>query len=275
MLRFFDRTLPEAAPGPVEPEEVYRDLRLPRGATVPGDRPYTLLNMVATVDGKVIVGGRRTSWTIGSATDHALYHRLEQQSDGLLLGAGLVRTDDPSYPRLDEAAQAQRASAGARPALLWAVVSTAGAFSSLPRGFRGGRENTALFTTAQIPPARRAELEPHTRVFVCGERRVDPLVMGTILRTLLGVQLLTCIGGPHLNATLLEGGAVDELFLTLAPKLQGGAHGVTLLEGASYPPDALLPLDLLSCYADGSELYLRYRLPRGPQLPGPADAPSS
>src|SRR5262249_1501030 len=38
-----------------------------------------------------------------------------------------------------------------------------------------------------------------------------------------GVRTVLCEGGPHLNDALLRAGVVDELFLSLAPKLGGGA----------------------------------------------------
>src|SRR5207302_3373559 len=41
------------------------------------------------------------------------------------------------------------------------------------------------------------------------------------LRERFGVRTLLCEGGPHLNSHLLLAGVVDELFLSLAPKLAG------------------------------------------------------
>jgi riboflavin biosynthesis pyrimidine reductase len=60
---------------------------------------------------------------------------------------------------------------------------------------------------------------------------------------------------------MIAAGAVDELFVTVAPQLQGGRGLATMIEGRGYPPAGLLQLELLSLYGDGSELYLRYKLP--------------
>ena len=70
MQRFFDRTRDDAPPGPVERDEVYRRLAFPRGVDDPVRRPYTAINMVSTVDGKVVVGGPGSTRMIGSETDH-------------------------------------------------------------------------------------------------------------------------------------------------------------------------------------------------------------
>ncbi len=261
MQRYFDKTVPDAVPGEVAREVVYQRLNFPPGVDHPVRRPYVAINMVSTVDGKVVIGGPGTTGLIGSATDHYLMGRIEFQADGVLLGAGLVRDDDPPYPSLTDEQRRAREALGLRPNPLWAIVSTRGHFDRLPRVFAGGRENTAVFVSQAMTAEQRARLEPHTQVFVAGSGWVEPSVLGRILRDELQVRRLVCLGGPTLNATLCYDGAADELFVTLAPKLQGGSRMPTLLEGAGYPPAALPKLELLSLYGDGSELYLRYKLP--------------
>ncbi|MNY54486.1 5-amino-6-(5-phosphoribosylamino)uracil reductase [compost metagenome] len=59
---------------------------------------------------------------------------------------------------------------------------------------------------------------------------------------------------------MLQEGVIDELFLTLAPKIQNGRNAVTLFEGQALAPDRLAAASLLSMYRSGDELYLRYRL---------------
>jgi riboflavin biosynthesis pyrimidine reductase len=140
-------------------------------------------------------------------------------------------------------------------------VSTRGEFPTPPRVLAGGHENAVVFVSAAIDPARQAALEQTCRVFVAGDERVDPVLMGRLLRDELDVHRMICLGGPGLNATMLAAGAADELFVTLAPKLQGGTGMPTMVEGQGYPPSALPVMDLLSLYGDGSELYLRYKLP--------------
>lgn len=263
MLRHIDTTLDGAPLGSVDRTEVYRRLAFPRGADHPVRRPYTAINMVSTVDGKVVAGGPGTTRLIGSDTDHALMSRIELQADCVLLGAGLIRADDPPYPRLSAERQRQREVMGLRPQPLWAIVSGSGDFPRLPQALSlGGPANTALFTTAAMTSTRREALTAHTRVYVSGTDRVDVPQMAATLRDELGIGSLICLGGPGLNATLIEAGSVDELFVTVAPKLQGGTKVPTLLEGEPYSPQHLPLLELLSLYSEGSELYLRYRVPR-------------
>jgi len=49
------------------------------------------------------------------------------------------------------------------------------------------------------------------------------------------------------------------VFLTLAPKVKGGAHLPTMVDGAGLPRERVAEFELLSAYLEGSELFLRYR----------------
>jgi riboflavin biosynthesis pyrimidine reductase len=86
--------------------------------------------------------------------------------------------------------------------------------------------------------------------------RVD---LAALLRSLReeGIRALLCEGGPTLHGALQALGLVDELFLTIAPKLVGG-EAPRILEGA-LPETAELELAWL-LEQDG-ELFARYRHP--------------
>ena len=46
-----------------------------------------------------------------------------------------------------------------------------------------------------------------------------------------GVRSVLCEGGPTLNSFLFAAGLVDELFLTMNPKVVGGASALTIVAG--------------------------------------------
>jgi riboflavin biosynthesis pyrimidine reductase len=81
--------------------------------------------------------------------------------------------------------------------------------------------------------------------------------LGDLLRSLRteGVRAVICEGGPTLHGSLQAAGLVDELFLTIAPKLSGGP-APHILEGAL--PDAV-PLELVWLLEHEGELFARYR----------------
>jgi len=70
-----------------------------------------------------------------------------------------------------------------------------------------------------------------------------------------GVQSVICEGGPTLHGSLQALGLVDELFVTIAPKLSGG-QAPRILEGAL--PDRV-GLELAWLLESDGELFARYR----------------
>lgn len=87
------------------------------------------------------------------------------------------------------------------------------------------------------------------------EGRVDlPSLLGSLREE--GVEALLCEGGPTLHGALQAAGLVDELFLTIAPKLSGGGVPPRILEGEL---DDVVPLELAWLLEDDGELFARYR----------------
>lgn len=70
-----------------------------------------------------------------------------------------------------------------------------------------------------------------------------------------GVRALLCEGGPTLHGQMQAAGLVDELFLTIAPKL-AGHEAPHIVEGAAFPP---AELELAWLLEHEGELFARYR----------------
>ena len=95
------------------------------------------------------------------------------------------------------------------------------------------------------------------QLILCGQQVVDFTELMRIIRTDLNIGLLLCEGGGTLNEQLLRKSLVDEIFLTLAPKLKGGAHLHTIMEGTGFPVGQYAQCRLMSVYEHEGELYLR------------------
>ena len=91
-----------------------------------------------------------------------------------------------------------------------------------------------------------------------------PADLPALLRSLHeeGVKALLCEGGPTLHGALQAAGLVDDLFLTIAPKLVGGI-APRILEG-DLP--GMEPLELAWLLEEDGELFARYRQPLGNYL---------
>ncbi len=81
-----------------------------------------------------------------------------------------------------------------------------------------------------------------------------PALLGSLREE--GVRALLCEGGPTLHGALQAAGLVDELFLTIAPKLSGGPAAPRILEGAL---PAAVELELAWLLEDEGELFARYK----------------
>src|SRR5450755_3471046 len=88
----FRQLLPQ--PGTVQLAELFGTLDL--AARAPGHRPYTLVNFVASADGRATFGGR--SGKLGDEGDRAVFHALREQADAILVGTGTLRAE--RYGRL-------------------------------------------------------------------------------------------------------------------------------------------------------------------------------
>jgi riboflavin-specific deaminase-like protein len=233
---------------PTSAAELGSGLRL--GDRARPDRPYLVLNMVSSLDGKATIDWRTKG--LSTDLDRELFHRLRTQADAVMVGAGTVRAE--RYGRMaksDELRDAREQEGLARDPL--AVVVTARL--DLPADLPLLNEPEQAVVIATGSDASLPDMGEQVRY----ERTGDdlPLLMAR-LRTDHGIRSVVCEGGPTLNSHLLAAGLVDELFLTLNPKLAGGAAALTIVAGRELvdPVD----LDLISAAHGGGDLFTRWRV---------------
>jgi riboflavin-specific deaminase-like protein len=223
-----------------------------------------VLNFVTTLDGQATLGDTGARY-IGSATDHRLMQRLRTVADGLLHGAGTIRLDHFA-PRVPRDLIHERLARGLAEQPLGAVVTASGNLSPDLKYF--SLRPPIVFTT----DARQAEvtekLGSRATVFGMGDGSVDLAEALKILRTRFAIRVLLCEGGPKLTHGLIVRGLVDELFLTLAPKLGGDAEAPGLVVGPRFKPPEVPRLTLLDVLEHEGELFLRYRLKPEPVVLG-------
>jgi riboflavin-specific deaminase-like protein len=239
-------------PGPTTPEEATTGLRF--GELAPPDRPYLVLNMVETLDGRIAIDGR--SGSIGNEADREIFHGLRTQADAVMAGAGTVRTERYGRMIKNDELRARREREGLEPDALAIVVS--GRLNlppDLPLLQDADSHVVVLTASDGEPPDVPARVE-----VLRGEPAPDAgVVLAPLLRRLReehGVRSILCEGGPALNHGLLREGLVDELFLALSPKLAAG-EALTVVTGMGLRPPR--EFELLSVLESGGHLFMRYR----------------
>lgn len=221
------------------------------------ERPYVLANMVSTADGRATVEGR--SGKIGNAGDRELFHALRSAVDAIVVGAGTARME--RYGRIVRSATARawRRARGLEEEPLACIVS---AHLDLPPDLPLLQEPAARVVI--VTSSEASLLANPAEVSYLRARREGRVDLGLALRELaerFAVRTLLCEGGPHLVGELLGLGLVDELFLSLAPKLAGGEPAQQDLRiVASGDFDPLIELRLVEAFEHESLLALRYRV---------------
>jgi riboflavin-specific deaminase-like protein len=213
------------------------------------DRPLVAVNFAATVDGRATIAG--VSGPIGSDTDTAMLAGLRSRSEAVMIGAGTMRAEryGPLVP--SEEKRQRREGLGLPPFPLVVIVSGRLDLPWDAALFTEGAGEVLVFTASEAEPPETATSVEVVR----HEGFVDVVEALRHLRSERGVRALLCEGGPGLHNQLEGAGFVDDLFLTIAPKLAGG-DAPRIIEG-DLP--AVAPLELSWLLEEDGELFARYR----------------
>jgi riboflavin biosynthesis pyrimidine reductase len=243
----FQRLLPDRA-SDLSASDVASGLRL--GDLAPPDRPWLALNMAATADGRVAIGGR--SAPVAGSADRELFHELRTQADAVMAGARTARVERYRRVTKNDDLRARREAAGLNPDGVMVIVSGS---LDLPADLPvlADPDSRVVIVTAS------AESIEGTAADVSYIRQPPDLALTGALRSLRadhGVRSILCEGGPHLNSALFHEGLVDELFLCVSPRIAGEPSEPAALEGLALP--APVDLSLVSLHESEEHLFFRY-----------------
>jgi riboflavin-specific deaminase-like protein len=219
----------------------------------PVDRPYTIVNFVASADGHAAFRGR-SRWLSDDA-DRELFHGLRERVDAVMAGTGTLRAERYGRMVRDPERRARRASAGLHPEPLSVIFTRSG---DVPTGiplFSDPGSRVVVFTPSTLD---RAGLAAEVDVVRLDAGELTLTTMMRLLRAAYDVRSLLCEGGPTLFGALLQENLVDELFLSLAPKLTGGGTAPAITAGPELAE--LRAMSLIWAFELDGALYLRYAL---------------
>jgi riboflavin-specific deaminase-like protein len=223
-------------------------------------RPFVFVNMAMTADGKIATANRAVS-SFGSKRDVAHLYELRARADAVMSGARTIDSNPVYLGPGGDRYRRQRLKNGLAEYNLRVIVSGSGRLSPRAKIFEKRFSPIIVITSEAAPPGRLAVLRGLAdEVVVFGEEEVDIPAALRWLAVKWKVRKLLVEGGGGLNDALFRAGVVDEINLTLCPKVIGGRSAPTIAEGRGLGALAnAAPFSLASVKRIGDELFLTYR----------------
>lgn len=188
-------------------------------------RPFVVLKMAATLDGRIATRTGDARWVTGAEARAAVHH-LRHALDAILVGRGTIDADDPQLTtRLPDGRGVDpvrlvldthlRTSPKAR-----VLTQASSAPTHIVCGPDADAQRKMALTTAG---ARLLEVPLH-------EGRID---LDALMIRLAGLQITSVLieGGAQVAHGALGAGIVDKVVLFYAPKFLGGDDGIPMLRG--------------------------------------------
>ena len=179
-------------------------------------RPLVTLKIAQTLDGRVATVTGASQWITGPDAQFAV-HRLRADMDGILVGSGTARMDNPSLT--------VRRVAGPNPRRF--VLDRCGTLPKSLKLFSDGLPTTAV-VGPRAAPAYAALLRACGGSLLQVPEREGHLDLQHLLEH-MSLQSLLVEAGPGLATALLRQDLVDRLFVFIAPKVLGG--GIPSFDG--------------------------------------------
>jgi 5-amino-6-(5-phosphoribosylamino)uracil reductase len=219
--------------------------------------PFVLVNMATTADGKIATANRTVS-SFGSARDREHLLELRATADAVMAGARTVGAAPINLGPGPARFRRLRLKNGLAGHNLRVVVSGSGLVNPRAEIFRHRFSPIIVLTTRRASPASLRQLRAVAdEVKVYGRHEINLHAALRWLRKKWGVKRLLCEGGGELNAALFRAGLVDELHLTICPKIFGGREAPTIAGGRSLHTLAkATPLQIESFKHIGHEIFV-------------------
>src|SRR6266516_1214328 len=219
---------------------LYKDLQfLP-----PHERPFFYTNFVATIDGKVMVlTSSERYWPIGSSIDHEVLVELRACADLLIHGKNTALWYRALNSLEKESFKNARKLQGKAPDLPYLVISNT-PDDRLIR-YLDSKDKQKPFLVTSENAYVSDELAQIVQLIRCGENKVDLQGLVSLLQE-RGFKNVLVEGGPTVLGAFFAHDFIDEIFLTIAPKIFGN----------------IKKCELLSVKQVGNELFLHYKVLR-------------
>jgi 2,5-diamino-6-(ribosylamino)-4(3H)-pyrimidinone 5'-phosphate reductase len=211
------------------------------------------INAAMTVDGKIAT--THGDSTISSKQDKKRVHKLRSSVDAIIVGVTTVLVDNP---RLTVRFVKNKEKDPAR-----IIVDSTGRIPFESKILQtASKIKTIVAVTKRAPYDKIHKIkDTGAMVITAGTETVDLVELFSILKK-MGFKKFLVEGGGELNWSLLQLGIVDQLIVTIAPRIVGGRAATTLVEGDGYTKISEgLKMELKKVLRqDNGELVLCYKI---------------
>jgi riboflavin biosynthesis pyrimidine reductase len=186
------------------------------------ERCWVRANMISSLDGGATDDGKAGG--LAGPGDRALFARMRQEADVIVVGAATVRIENYSGAQMSIAQRRERQRRGQAEVPPIAVITHSADFEHDAKLFNHSEVPPLIFTCREGADDARHRFGALADVVDASGRhgdRVDPAAVLAILDR-RGMRRVLTEGGPSLLSLFIVGDLLDELCLTIAPILVGG-----------------------------------------------------
>lgn len=218
-------------------------------------------NFAITWDARISTR-RGTPSDFSSARDKRRLVEIRAACDAILVSARTISVDNMAMGLPDEALRAARVRRGQAPYPLRVLLSNSGRIDPALRVFGKDFSPIVIFSTTRMPARAQAALAGKADLWLHESTTVALPAMLATLRHDYGVKRLVCEGGGQVLRSLLAADLVDEIHVTMCPRIFGGVRAPTLTGVAAEFLPRSVPLVLREMKVVEGECFLRYRVKR-------------
>jgi riboflavin-specific deaminase-like protein len=224
-------------------------------------RPFVTANFALTWDARISTR-RGTPSDFSSPRDKRRLVEIRAKCDAILVSAKTIAADNMSMGLPDPALRRARVARGQSTYPLRVLLTNSGRIAPTLRIFEKDFSPIVIFSTVSMPARTRAALADKADLWLHEGPQVNLPAMLATLCAEYGVKRLVCEGGAQVFRSLLEAGLIDELHVTLAPRIFGGRTAPTLTGIARDFFPSSVDLKLREMQVVAGECFLRYRIAR-------------
>ncbi len=221
--------------------------------------PFVFINMAMSADGKIATANRAVS-SFSSRRDFEHLLELRATADAVMSGARTVGQEEINLGPGPARFRRLRLKEGLAEYNVRIVASGSGSLDPRAAVFRHRFSPIIVLASGRASGRKLSRLRAVAdAVKICGRSEIDFRAAFEWLREKWNVKRLLCEGGGELNGALFRAGLVNELHLTVCPKILGGRDAPTIADGTGgLKLSDATRLVLKSMKRVGDELFLVY-----------------